>query len=134
MTGKASPQGLGSFKGAEYTVKYYSVFPEDSGERDENNKVIYKDPALDSFTPFRTWVYATDEAGVIELSDSSYKVEGDDLYLDKNNQIVLPRGAITIEETKAPYGHGVEKKKYILTRSEERRVGKECRSRWSPYH
>ena len=25
-------------------------------------------------------------------------------------------------------------KKEILTRSEERRVGKECRSRWSPYH
>ena len=23
---------------------------------------------------------------------------------------------------------------YIRTRSEERRVGKECRSRWSPYH
>ena len=23
---------------------------------------------------------------------------------------------------------------YTLTRSEERRVGKECRSRWSPYH
>ena len=23
---------------------------------------------------------------------------------------------------------------YILDRSEERRVGKECRSRWSPYH
>ena len=22
----------------------------------------------------------------------------------------------------------------ILSRSEERRVGKECRSRWSPYH
>ena len=30
----------------------------------------------------------------------------------------------------------VEKKiqKNILDRSEERRVGKECRSRWSPYH
>ena len=26
------------------------------------------------------------------------------------------------------------KAKGILTRSEERRVGKECRSRWSPYH
>ena len=24
--------------------------------------------------------------------------------------------------------------KYIAGRSEERRVGKECRSRWSPYH
>ena len=23
---------------------------------------------------------------------------------------------------------------YVVTRSEERRVGKECRSRWSPYH
>ena len=23
---------------------------------------------------------------------------------------------------------------YLLKRSEERRVGKECRSRWSPYH
>ena len=26
------------------------------------------------------------------------------------------------------------KKLYKETRSEERRVGKECRSRWSPYH
>ena len=25
-------------------------------------------------------------------------------------------------------------KLYLLMRSEERRVGKECRSRWSPYH
>ena len=30
---------------------------------------------------------------------------------------------------------GVDKKSaYIIGRSEERRVGKECRSRWSPYH
>src|SRR5256885_5290408 len=29
---------------------------------------------------------------------------------------------------------GNEKKSVIQTRSEERRVGKECRSRWSPYH
>ena len=27
-----------------------------------------------------------------------------------------------------------EQKIYSLMRSEERRVGKECRSRWSPYH
>ena len=28
-----------------------------------------------------------------------------------------------------------KKSAYIIgTRSEERRVGKECRSRWSPYH
>ena len=27
-----------------------------------------------------------------------------------------------------------ENEEYKLLRSEERRVGKECRSRWSPYH
>ena len=27
-----------------------------------------------------------------------------------------------------------EQMDYIRSRSEERRVGKECRSRWSPYH
>ena len=29
---------------------------------------------------------------------------------------------------------GYEITRDFLTRSEERRVGKECRSRWSPYH
>ena len=28
----------------------------------------------------------------------------------------------------------VRKDWLVVTRSEERRVGKECRSRWSPYH
>ena len=27
-----------------------------------------------------------------------------------------------------------EKEQFEINRSEERRVGKECRSRWSPYH
>ena len=29
---------------------------------------------------------------------------------------------------------GLLKKALTVLRSEERRVGKECRSRWSPYH
>src|SRR3712207_7007278 len=28
----------------------------------------------------------------------------------------------------------VDDASWVVTRSEERRVGKECRSRWSPYH
>ena len=32
------------------------------------------------------------------------------------------------------YGFNKQKFRDILFRSEERRVGKECRSRWSPYH
>src|SRR2546422_10726799 len=34
----------------------------------------------------------------------------------------------------ADFEHFTEKRLRVLTRSEERRVGKECRSRWSPYH
>ena len=33
-----------------------------------------------------------------------------------------------------PVGNAGNVTAYWLTRSEERRVGKECRSRWSPYH
>ena len=32
------------------------------------------------------------------------------------------------------YDTNIKLGKYTFVRSEERRVGKECRSRWSPYH
>ena len=32
------------------------------------------------------------------------------------------------------FGQGTHYEIYNKMRSEERRVGKECRSRWSPYH
>ena len=41
----------------------------------------------------------------------------------------LPEIASFDETVATPYQKGI-----IITRSEERRVGKECRSRWSPYH
>ena len=45
---------------------------------------------------------------------------------------------VGLEDKKDSYpGHlsgGQQQRVGILTRSEERRVGKECRSRWSPYH
>ena len=39
---------------------------------------------------------------------------------ERGSFIVNPEGKIVVYE--------------VLLRSEERRVGKECRSRWSPYH
>ena len=42
-------------------------------------------------------------------------------YLSGRRTIEMPKKART-------------SKHFITTRSEERRVGKECRSRWSPYH
>ena len=41
---------------------------------------------------------------------------------------VLTACAANVEELRASLSS------FITTRSEERRVGKECRSRWSPYH
>ena len=34
----------------------------------------------------------------------------------------------------SPIGMGIDQFWKNAVRSEERRVGKECRSRWSPYH
>ena len=60
--------------------------------------------------------------GPIGVFDSGY---GGLTILDKIRE-VLPEYDYTYlgDNARAPYG----------TRSEERRVGKECRSRWSPYH
>src|SRR3712207_9576154 len=43
-------------------------------------------------------------------------------------------GPYTNEELLARALKGRRDRVIIATRSEERRVGKECRSRWSPYH
>ena len=39
-----------------------------------------------------------------------------------------------VKDLREKTGCGMMDCKKALTRSEERRVGKECRSRWSPYH
>src|SRR2546422_6588466 len=39
-----------------------------------------------------------------------------------------------LAETRGGVQEGIDTAYYAHTRSEERRVGKECRSRWSPYH
>src|SRR2546430_16578851 len=46
-------------------------------------------------------------------------------------QYIVPLAESSIDMIWAP-AYGSNKKN--ATRSEERRVGKECRSRWSPYH
>src|SRR5260370_32162800 len=50
--------------------------------------------------------------------------------LKKLGKIEAPR---RFEVTAAPPGEFLTAQK-LFERSEERRVGKECRSRWSPYH
>ena len=47
---------------------------------------------------------------------------------------VLGKGILTQEEISWDQKEEINDKLYRQKRSEERRVGKECRSRWSPYH
>ena len=55
--------------------------------------------------------------------------EIDHLYNVIAMKLVISVTKSAINRTKEP-----ENKYLLISRSEERRVGKECRSRWSPYH
>ena len=48
--------------------------------------------------------------------------------------ITLVSGSLNAETVYADTQAKIEIEKTEMPRSEERRVGKECRSRWSPYH
>ena len=69
----------------------------------------------------------------IQSSDSEISVDELTAKFDKSNSsdiaVLIARRYYDIKDYK-----NSEKWTLILTRSEERRVGKECRSRWSPYH
>src|SRR5712692_10874692 len=61
------------------------------------------------------------------------------IYRWKEQQLVVHGREIAAEETPLKLEEVIQRSHYVLdallgTRSEERRVGKECRSRWSPYH
>src|SRR2546429_8594301 len=46
----------------------------------------------------------------------------------------LPCGRLLLRMNAHPHGNASTRDCCMAHRSEERRVGKECRSRWSPYH
>ena len=63
---------------------------------------------------------------MIQLTQGgAYLVNGTDIVAD------TPEAASQIQ---AKTGITISKEEAAKNRSEERRVGKECRSRWSPYH
>ena len=77
-----------------------------------------------SLLSLRPEIYGSIAEDRIELNGLSYVLER------------LPKG---IEECQfinltADEGYNESHFETIIPRSEERRVGKECRSRWSPYH
>ena len=73
-------------------------------QQDTDNPV---DPATLGYTPIRTWVLRSDEYGEAQLRDS-YKVSGDEFWLDAQRDPAIPIGTITIQETKAPEGYVID--------------------------
>ena len=65
---------------------------------------------------------------VVETADAEIAAAGIDMKYEVGTMIEIPRAALTADEI------AKEADFFCFGRSEERRVGKECRSRWSPYH
>lgn len=98
-TGYLNPNA--DMSGAEFTIKYYDSLDED----------------LSGLTPKRIWKLKTikhprDGRFWAQMREVN-KVDGsDEFYKDENGIIVIPRGSIVVQETKAPRGYRVDSKTY----------------------
>ena len=104
-----------SLAGAEFTVRYYAVDPDTYTTAD----------SVSALTPTRTWVLGTKQSKSGKYGAAlrnSYKVSGDDFYLDQAGEPVVPLGVLTVEETKAPTGYTLENK--ILNESNGTSISK----------
>ena len=85
---------INSLEGTEFTVNYYNEY--------------YDDASSLPSKATKTWVIKvlkTKEGLFRALLDDEHFVSGDSFYRDGNNNIILPLGTITIEETKAAKGY-----------------------------
>ena len=67
------------------------------------------------------------------FSNESISVEDGKFYCDNLDLKSTPEGLNKKFEVNLLGRKSIKKRSHEI-RSEERRVGKECRSRWSPYH
>ena len=77
------------------------------------------------------------DPGVAQGLAAARQVQAQDTVVGQDGIVGLRQGVardrrISIEDPQMR--HGRKTKSHLIDRSEERRVGKECRSRWSPYH
>ena len=55
-------------------------------------------------------------------------------HLGKKDVLIINDKIVKIKDAGSICADGFLSEAEMINRSEERRVGKECRSRWSPYH
>ena len=75
------------------------------------------------------------------FTDSNMQFPLVELTLNQGETVFIQRGSmvyhtpnVTLSTRLNASGSGLGRLVKAVGRSEERRVGKECRSRWSPYH
>lgn len=104
---KIAEDGKGSYvnknanmSGAEFTVNYYDSFSED----------------ITNISPKRTWKVTTKKhptGNYVAMLREEYKLpDSDEFFKNETGREVIPRGQITIQETKAPHGYKVDPKVY----------------------
>ena len=92
----------------------------------ENNKVIVSRDV--KFFELESWSWENDKK--LEFQEENANIDDEPVRGTRSLSDIYQRCNIAIIEP-ARYEEAAADKKW---RSEERRVGKECRSRWSPYH
>src|SRR5690554_7379103 len=121
-------------------------------ENIQNIAVEYdKTKAINYGDSVRVDFYTVQLSGERTNISNSFQLEiiGDGLrYERKNNYLYIEKKPFKKDIDRLPFSTTLSKKDDVVTfqhelnlnfsgplhRSEERRVGKECRSRWSPYH
>src|SRR2546429_6157757 len=74
------------------------------------------------------------ELGFFEATRAGVSIGIDDMIIPKEKTQEIEAAQKQISEVEKQYRKGVITPGERYNKSEERRVGKECRSRWSPYH
>ena len=104
-----------------------------------NNGVILADLDIEGIlTPSSTWTFVTSspitalEQLVLDSATTQILAAGPDgvAYVIE----ISPSGGLVLPVENASIDFSTPLSQFNATRSEERRVGKECRSRWSPSH
>ena len=83
--------------------------------------ILWSPEAIDDLTSLRAYI----------AEDNPAAAKGVALHILHNIEQLLPNNPQLGRPGRVP---GTRELVIPKTRSEERRVGKECRSRWSPYH
>ena len=86
---------------------------------------------VDRFHP-RLYVACSFQKEASVIMDMLLKIEPEARFFTLDTGVLFPETYETWRKVEQRYGVHVDV--YQGMRSEERRVGKECRSRWSPYH